>query len=403
MTAATPATSGTRRSAPFQWPPALLPGLFILAVTVFGAGIFDIGPIKLSRIALYTQLILLFLYFGKAVIRQHFGTAASFILLFLYIIWSHLRFAALSDTVANVNGLASFLPILSFIIFCETDASLKSMLRVLAGISLVYCAIYVLGHGWLLAANKASAGGVLVAASGRSERLYLLAVWAAYAVYYAWCNRDAHWLMRGALALFGLAAIWLSGSRMFQATFTIYAVLLMIGVTGFVVRWGTFAVFFLLSLVMLSGLIFQSFNPYSLMEWDTSAAYRMVEYARGAETIRSHFLLGIGLPLDMDSLIGFLRTPRYDLYFASDLGITSMLMMFGLPGLLLSVFFVYYCAAISGIHYQAREIKALQMTGLMACAIAWFSPMFFIESAVIFLGLLIALGVKSSRLKSGVE
>jgi hypothetical protein len=374
----------------------LLPGAYIVATTLFGARIFE-QTLPVSRYALYAQLLILLIYFGKAVRHAHFGVASSFIAIVVYILFCHWRFSDLSGTAPIYSAMASYLPVLSFLVFTECRLPLRSVLATIATISLVYLIVYVLGHSYLLRVNQSSGVGVLPADGARSARLYLLAAWASFAVFHGYLGRNLQPAYRAALVLFGLAALILSNSRTYQLIFMIVGVATVLGRTGLMLRLGIFVSFVVLTLTMLAGLMVPGWNPYSYMAWDSSAAFRSVEYTRALIGIGQHWLLGVGITADSAVMAKFLHAGRYDLMFSSDLGSVGVMLMMGVPGLLALTGVIWFCTVQTNDRYRQPGIQALQLNCLVSAACAWLTPMLVLEATAIFLGVLVAVRVRAHR------
>ncbi len=373
----------------------VLPSVYILATTLFGARIFD-QVLPISRYALYAQLLILLAYFGKSIVHAHFGVAAAFVALVVYILFCHWRFSELTGSAPVYNGMASYLPVLSFIVFSECRLPMRSALSVTAVIALAYLVVYVLGHSYLLRVNQ-SGSGVLPADGGRGARLYLLAAWASFTAFYGYLNRDARPAYRAVLVIFGLAALILSNSRTFQLLFLIVGVSAVLGWTGLALRIGIFVSFVVLTLVMLAGLLIPGWNPYSYMSWDSSAAFRSLEYTRALLGIGQYWLIGVGVPADSSIMARFLHAGRYDMMFTTDLGSFGVMLMMGLPGLIALVAVIWFCTIQTNDRYRDPGVAAVQITCLVCCAIAWLSPMLTLEPTAIFLGALVAVRLRSHR------
>ncbi len=374
----------------------VLPSAYILATTLFGARIFD-QILPVSRYALYAQLLILLVYFGKSILHAHFGVAAAFVALVVYILFCHWRFASLSGTPPIYSAMASYLTLLSFIVFTECRLPIRAVLTVLVAVALAYLVVYVVGHSYLIRVNQDGGTGVLPGDGARSARLYLLAAWASFAVFFGYLNRDLRLTYRVVLVLFGLAALILSNSRTYQLLFLVVGAALVFGWTGLVLRLGIFVSFVGLTLIMLAGLLVPGWNPYSYMAWDSSAAFRSVEYTRALLGIGQHWLLGVGITADSTVMAKFLHAGRYELMFSSDLGSIGVMLMMGIPGVLALAGVIWFCTVQTNSQYREPGIAAAQLNCLVCASCAWLTPMLVLEATAIFLGVLVAVRVRASR------
>jgi hypothetical protein len=373
------------------------PGLFVVAVTFFGARVFAFLPLDGVRIALMGQLALVVCYMVLALYRLHLGVFAAGVALIMYVLAEHVWFSSLAHAAPNYNAMASYLPIMAFVVFSESRASFNDLLRIVLIVAVGYLIVYVVGQDFLARVN-ANSIALLPATPGRPSRLYLLGSWATFVAFYGLMASRMHIVARAGLILLALAALVLSGSRTLQALFVVFFLVGALEFTGWRSRLGIFACVMIVTLLMLGGLVVESWNPYDLMNWDASARYRGASYPRVIAGIQQYWAFGVGLPADSETLSQFLRIPRDQLLFPSDLGTAGMVFMLGVPGLLL-------CCAVIGFAFfgavaaktRSASVAALRLNVMLGAAITWMSPMLLAEPTAIFLGLAIALAIRRRR------
>jgi hypothetical protein len=315
----------------------------------------------------------------------------------VYFLLEHLLFAHLTGTAPNLNSVASYLPLLSFVTFCETGLSIRKLIKIFAIVSAVYLLIYVAGHSFLVGLNASGGSGLLSADSSRANRLYLLAPWASFVAFYALKSISRQAILSIVIIALAFAALWLSGSRTYQLFFAAVFACATFHLTGRWLRGGLFVFFLVIMFLQLYGLFSESWNPYAYMAWDDSAYYRSLEYARIINGLRDNWLLGTGVPSDLEILADYLKASRHEQIFASDLGPIGIMFMFGLPGLAALIYVVYFCTAGSDRVFSFPELRAVQLNCLLCAGLAVLSPMIVLESASVFLGLLAAIHVRARR------
>lgn len=375
----------------------VLPALFLVAVTLQGARTFYFLPFNVVRFSLSVELAVIGFYLVMAIYRVHLGVVAGAVALTAYVLAEHLWFSNLARAAPDYNAMASYLPLLSFVVFCEARASFNDLLRILLAVAVGYVLIYVFGHG-LLSSLNAGTGAILPGSAGRASRLFLLATWATFVAFYGLTVRTLPTAARAALVLLGVAALWLSGSRTMQALFAVIFAAGALGFTGARTRTALFAGVVALTFLTLGGLVVEDWNPYNLMSWDASARYRAAAYPRVVSGIEQYPLFGVGLPASAETLSQFLRIPRDEILFPSDLGTAGMTFMFGFPGLLLClavVSFVFFSPA--GDASTGRPTAALALNAMLGAAITWMSPMLLVEPSTVFLSLLLSLWIRRYR------
>lgn len=375
---------------------SFIAALLLICITLAAARIFNPLLDPLQRVYLSLQIAIFLYYLVKAVMNAQVNLAAISVAVFLYVILEHMLFSAITGTPANMNAMAIYLPAVSFLAFSSVDISVNRLLKILAAVAAAYLLIYVVAYVPMLDLNRAGPGA-MPDDGVRGERLYLAAPWASFAIFYALKVTTLGLRWRVALALLGIVALWLSGSRTFQLLALIFVVVGAFDWTGYRLRAATFGAFMAITLVLLAGLIFPHWNPFEYLARDASAAYRAVEYRRSIDAITDYWWLGIGLPGDAPSLTQFLKAPRAQQLFPTDLGPVGIMLMLGLPGLLMYVGVIYFCTVGSNLQFKQPAISALQLNCLLCASVGWLSPMIIAEPNTMFLSLLVAVWVRSAR------
>lgn len=304
-------------------------------------------------------------------------------------------FAQVSGEPAVPNMIFSVLPLVAIPLFALAADDLEWQLGFLFTLSVGYCAVYV-----LLAAQAGEIlpGGRLLAAHGGSgTRLFLSSGYAAYAGFAALARLRQGWAVAPALAFAAAGlAIYLAGSRAFEAIFVGVALLYLLAGVGRQVRLLLGGVLLLAVLANLGGLVIPGWNPYALVAGDPSGAARQQTYAAVVPLLRDHFVLGLGLPSTPTGFWTYIRRPYT---FWDDLGPLGVWATFGVIGL--TGFLGLAALCVAGVRRPPDlglvSYRPLTLTALVFGLSAGFSPDLIGGTSSAFGGLLLGLALRSHR------
>lgn len=352
-------------------------------------------------------LMLVFSVAGAAlcVFRGRFLPTVVASLLVSFLAIQHWVFCKVTQAEPNYNALASFSPLILFTAFAAFSNSTKQVLRIFLYVSLSYVFIYDLLHSTLL--NLAINSGVhaaLGADTTRSERLYLIAPAAAFVIFSGIRDRTlpsyARWFCFGS----GIVALYLAQSRAMQ-------VIIIITLTFALFKRGPrlmsllYAVTFLgLTATNLYGLLDTEWNPFTSMNFDSSAAARSDEYERGIHLLYNTSALGpiwqtgLGIPPDELSLQAAVEKSNLYRFYPADLGALGIVVMFGIFGLI-----VFVCLSIFMMfkfnNYGSDSLSSLGLTCAAISLYGVLAPTIVLDTGMILVSLLAFASYNEGRTK----
>lgn len=398
-----PAVQRTRRPRPQaeqsrEW---VLLALLIVGNVIQATRLYDVFWSDASRFAYLAQGIVIAIFLALAFYRRHWSLVGVAIVVGTTIVYSHLNFVNISGAVENFNIVATYLPLLTFVAFVESKVPVERILKMLLIVSTTYVFTYVLLEYVIRTYYATQAKTVLLPGhAGNDIRVYVAAAYCAFVIFYAFCNRTLHPVMRGLMVVAGVVALWLSDTR---AMILIVAAVFTLGVTNLLIRPTRVAILFIVlfgMFLMCAGFIFSDWNPYFLFTSDPSGSYRAIEYDWTIRILRHNFFVGIGIPGEPLELQLFLRShyemPRNLELFASDLGVLGVWFQFGVLGVVAFVAAIVMCM-IGPWTDGDPGVQALQFTAFTCSVYGVTSPMLMVEPTSVFLCLVVAIWARNRR------
>ncbi|WP_336966221.1 hypothetical protein [Sphingobium aquiterrae] len=303
-------------------------------------------------------------------------------------------FSVHSGARMNLNALIGYLPLVSFVLIRQRVVSIHFLMRSLAFFTVLYLATYVFLYDYLVHLTPAENPALLVGDDIRGARLRLVLELASFIVFYATLARRMNILYRLLALGLGIAALWLSGSRTFQALFVLVYLLAMFKLLGVGARTFLFMLFCGVGATILSGM-FIAWNPMALFSGDNSGLARATEYGYAIQALQRHWFTGVGLWNDFGTFQEYLRTPKYNPLFPSDLGILGPYIVLGLPGLLIYILATWFCIVPRLRHLSTPGLRALRLNCVLCGTYGIISPAIFLESQTFFLAMLIGLALRT--------
>lgn len=363
-----------------------------LALTVFLAAFivhvgrvgFYAGPMGRTA-AIGLELAALTLASGICIVYRQYGIVFWSVVAALYAAAQVYWFSAAWGRDANVNAISVFIGLFSSAIFVSALVNLdrKRLVNILFAFAVAYALFYIalsLGLGGLKAPSDPGAEKLFIAADrsiGRPARFAIMSSLMVLGVCLSFTRIFVakRWGYLLTLALFA-AALWLSYFRAVTAvtilTLLAYSVLRNTRRVGIL----CFAIFFLVSLVLVIGLNDHAFRPFDLLgKNDASAFVRSLSYDATKAFIRDYWLFGVGLASSQDDTINLMATTTF--YF-SDIGTVGVFYTSGLVGLILFIA-ISAISALSGYFLQAvgfdrADADGLALTGCACTLLGIIAP-----------------------------
>lgn len=368
----------------------------LLVANVVQAGkIFDLFWPDASRASYFLQGAISAAYIVIAIIQGDVLIALAAMAVLSYLVFGHVVFVLNTGLRANFNAIVMYFPLLTFIALAKSNCSMRSILRIFVRICFAYSLFYILVNAFILKDLGQSA----VVLDGHDEgtgRVYLAAAYPAFVALYALRARRLHAAIRIVMIAVALSAMIMSGTRAFIGAFLL---VFAIGVARHMsagVRLALMVVVLTGMTVILLGLVWTGWNPFSWFASDSSGLYRAFEYQYAIKVLQSHWFFGVGTPTNFTDLQAFLQTPKYSPLYSSDLGIIAPLFEFGLPGLVIFIAATCFCM-MAPVESKGPEFQALKLTCITCASYAIISPLLLLEPAAIFVMLLVALQYRENR------
>lgn len=361
--------------------------LYVVANLVHAIRIADLFWANASRVAYAIEAAVAIGYAVVAVQRGRAGVAAAAALILLFLAGQHLLFTDRSGAPVNFNVLFNYMPLFGFVVFSESRLSIATFARILLVVSAIYTFLYLVGAPYLEAHFPRDNRTLLPDHEGSGVRVYFVGAYAMFAVFAALRMRRMPPLLRGALIVGGISAVLLSDSRTFLALSILTLGLAVTTNMSRPLRLLLAAGIYGAMVVMLLGVFVPDWNPFGFFN-DQSALTRKTEYTAVVQVIRDHWVSGVGLPTDTAALQTYLRTPRYEPVFGSDLGILGPWFDFGLIGLF-AFFLAVWVVCLTPSLSRQGEVQAIQLLAITCALDGMISPMLLYEPTVIFFMLLI--------------
>lgn len=321
-------------------------------------------------------------------------TALWAVVIVSYFAMQNFVFSANSGARMNLNSLIGYLPLVSFVLIRQRVVSIHFLMRSLAFFTVLYLGVYVFLYDYLVHLTPEENPALLTGDDVRGARLRLVLELASFIVFYATFARRMNIPYRLLAFGLGVAALWLSGSRTFQTLFVVIYLLAVLKLLGVGARSIFFALFCVVSATLLSGM-FISWNPMAIfLSGDNSGLARAMEYDYAIQALQRHWFTGVGLWNDFGTFQEYLRTPKYNPLFPSDLGILGPYIVLGLPGLLLYILATWFCIVPRLRRLSTPGLRALRLNGVLCGAYGIISPAIFLESQTFFLAMLIGVTLR---------
>jgi len=311
-------------------PDFLLASIYSIAHLIYFSTLGGLVSPLVDRVALAVVALAVATAIGMAIARRHYLAAFSAIAVLALIALQVLVFAHHLGTQPNWNVALPYVPMAGFILFVNARHELGGLLRLLVGLAIVYCAIYAV-FADMFASLGQTAGLHMLSDESRGERLVLANGYASLALFAALVRlrfdlRDWRWL--AVLAIVVLALVQ-AQSRVYALLAVGTAALYLLDLLRPPIRLVIGAVFAAVIMAILFGAAILDWNPFALVDWDSSGAARAMSYAALQPLLSAHPLTGLGLPSGPDGL-GALVGRSY--VFWEDLGAFGVWTAFGALG-----------------------------------------------------------------------
>lgn len=369
----------------------------LLAANIAQAGkVFDIFWADASRTSYLLQGLISILYVAIAIGKGEVLIALAAGAIVTYLALAHLVFVFNAGVRANFNAIVTYFPLLTFSAFAISNCSMRHILRMMLLICLAYTIFYIAINSYIMSDPIGHASVILIGHGEDSGRVYLAAAYPAFVALYALRARRVNFLARLLLVGVSVLAIWMSGSRAFTAALALVFAIGAVRHMNVAVRFTLLVTVLGAMIVILAGIVWVGWNPFSWLAFDTSGTYRAFEYEYAVKAIRAHWMLGVGTPTTLADLQHYLGTPKYSPLFASDLGIIAPIFEFGVSGLVIFVAVTCFCM-MAPVESKGPEFQALKLVCITCASYAIISPLLLLEPASIFVMLLIALRIREGH------
>lgn len=345
----------------------------VLIQSTFAALAGRAGPLFLALSALSVMIGI-----GLAILRGQWLSATVALLLAGLIIGQMFTFSALTGYAVNFNVLFSYVNMIAFPLFSVAENRLRTALFALFLVSLIYCLIYIGAYDWFVAtaaaadqqrwANPSMASTVpegvrvLPGDGGREPRVYLAGTFATFVFFYSIVRmrlrRQLRWLP---FAIVGLTAMVMANSRTYLLTIVIVATMYLIYLSRRETRVVLAAVFVCMAMFVVSGVPFDSWNPFAITAGDASGAARWRAYSYIRNYVAESPLLGIGIAPSGEAQTTLIGVPGV---YWSDLGALGVWYTFGVFGLI--AFCTQIVIAVVGIR-RPDNLPVVDHVVLLLC------------------------------------
>ena len=367
--------------------------LLYASIILHSAGIFEVFWPGAAYFGLLGMSIAIAAGLFLCIVNRTAVTAFWAVMIVGFFAMQNFIFAANSGTRMNLNALIGYLPLVSFVLIRQRVVSIHFLMRSLAFFTVLYLGVYVFLYDYLVHLTPAENPALLMGDDIRGARLRLVLELASFIVFYATLARRMNILYRLLAFGLGIAALWLSGSRTFQALFVIIYLLAVLKLLGVGSRSFFFALFCVVGATLLSGM-FIPWNPMTILSGDNSGLARAMEYVYAIQALQRHWFTGVGLWNDFGTFQEYLRTPKYNPLFPSDLGILGPYIVLGLPGLILYILATWFCIVPRLKRLSTPGLRALRLNCVLCGAYGIISPAIFLESQTFFLAMLVGVSLR---------
>lgn len=331
-------------------------------------------------------------------VRAQFHVLAFGVLAVVGFALAMLRFSAVANIPFNVKALSQFTGLMAIFVTYRftSQGRTPDLVRILFWYAFAYACIYILVNAALkfdIYHPRGSHQALVLKDWSRRPRLYLANGIISFGLAVTAARLRQRVNMKN-LVLLGIFAVAIAAalSRTFTVVVGCVTLAYLVLRNAKLVSWGALAAFLAISAVLVIGLAFPTFTPFS--GDDGSAHVRASEYEIARHYIRQWPILGIGFPSVNRSYQEFLAV---DAFAASDLGLVGIWLTFGLVGMLLFVASAVVCATAYRDRYDQVTRDALALTGAMLTAYAVIAPTMWYSEATLLLALLVG-----ERLFNGV-
>ena len=362
----------------------LIAVLYVVANIVQAARIYNVFWPDTTRAAFIVQAVVTLGYTILAFYRGNVLVALGSVLVTAFLTGAHLVFVTQTGAPASFNIVATYLPILAFVVIRETKLPPGLFFRIVAVVSTLYIVSFIALNDYIIRSWPPDGSILLNEHSGDGYRVYFVGAYALFVAFCALRDRQMAMALRILLAVLAGTGILLSGTRAFLAIAALVVVLSPLIARSRPFRIGLLSVIYGGMAVLLLGLFVLDWNPFFIFTTDQSALTRAEEYRLVTETIRGHWLTGVGLATDPAYLRHYLGLGPYDAVYASDLGVLGPFFDFGVAGLVAMVGAVYFALTTRRVSTDP-VLQAMQLVCVAGALYAIISPMILIEPSAIFL------------------
>lgn len=337
--------------------------LLILAFMVHMTGLAQaVTPLSVPT-AMVIEYGVIAIFGMAALLRGHllvfFGGLAfvGYLLLQCYV-WNQITGFAM-----NLNAVLSYGTLLICIVFYETRIQVETILRIILGFSIAYLVIY--GLFWEVILDIVGRGDKIYLPSDgtRGPRLYLAAPFATFVFMYAITSFRRNPLLSIPLLVMSGYALFIAQTRFAMILLGIAFLAAIVGsIAGELRKAANITLAFLFLTICtfsLAGFLVPNWNPYLAISGDSSGNARAVQYLDGVTALSGHLWTGLGIAGSTLDVQFFLHPNRP--FFAGDLGIAGVVVLFGLPVTLL---FIMIC-----LNFILRPTRPFGQMGQMAVAL----------------------------------
>jgi hypothetical protein len=379
----------------------VLVACLLIAITVQAATIFDIFWSQATYFSYVVQIVVFVTFLVYPLFRMNVPIFLSAIGIIAFLAAEHVVFCRMAGQPYNFNAILMYIPLISFFSLYRSGCSLRYILNTLAIVVTVYLAVYLIGYDWLI--NSGASRSVHAGDASRGVRLLLATGFASFLAFYAIAASGRPLALRSVMFLMAVAALYLSGSRMFGMLFLVILALSTLRLLGFGVRLLLFGLFALICGVLLLGFVLPDWNPFGYMAWDGSAYARSLEYRYALLWSSRTWMFGVGIPGTFAQLQTFLKTPLYEPLYATDLGVMGPLFVFGIPGLIAFLAATYFSIVPVIGGREGPEFRSMRLNGILCGMFGVLSPSLLLEQNALFLSILIVAAARGgARTRSTV-
>jgi hypothetical protein len=353
----------------------------IIALHVFLAGDMIVSSLFYEFIGFSARSPILYLTvasIGFFVIRiiqkSYFPEILVFFGMLLVMIVQVAHFSSISHQPGNINSIAQYYPMLSFIVFANfITVDINRLLRIVYIYATIYVIVYLVSSVMI---HLSMMPEYLVSRMAQSDvergaRIPIIAKTTLYCLYYSYFHFSSTKKRSFSLmTIICILTLMISQSRLLLIILLSVSVFSIIMPGRKSISYFSFGIFLALSFVILYGIVDLHWNPFAIFGDDSSARVRTRAYDTVRNIIINYPILGAGIAASDEAMAIFTLDETLS---AADLGPIGIWFLFGIIGLIFYVISVYiqcFCTRSGGCGSVSNN-KALQYTscviGLFGC------------------------------------